>query len=538
MYRFVTLAALFALLNPVVFAAHVDGGPDLKLVPQDNSFAPGESGRFTFSIMNNGDVSTPGPQGLEKQVMMAEGLTYSVGGEGNASVNIRDDVFAVGSVPKGLFQKKMGFSVSVWDNASSGTYTVPVALSYDYKDSISYNASTGVVKDYSYDDNYVVKHLILRVRKTANLKLLSSSFSGSVGDSGILSLRVKNAGNASVSDLSFSLNSMNPDLSFGRSANAEKFIGSWGKGEVKTLKFRASVSGNAVKSEMSVQASASFQNDGYPEHDSFKFGVGVGGENKVSLRNVDAELRKGSKDSITGTVVNDAGRPLNSVKLVFRPDDPYLTVDQPSFAVGKLPAGGEANFSFPVEVSSDAEPGPRLYSVSAVYRNADGDRRSKTSVDFDSSVVDSRGDFVVRPVNNSVALGGSSLLKLNVTNPSSSTYRNVDAKIFTSDPLSSDDDRAFVSELGPGETRTLEFKVSSSGSALSKSYPVRMDFRYELDGDSKFSKTFRTAVNVEKPEKSSGAPVLPIAAVIVVLIVLGASYYSGRPESVWGREEE
>ncbi len=538
MYRFVTLAAFLVLLNPLAMSAEVTGNPSIQLVPENARFAPGETGKVTFSIINNGQVDSPGPRSLEQQVLTAQGFTYSVGEDGNASAEVRRDIFAVGTVPDGMFPEKLGFPISIHENASAGLYEVPVNVSYEFKDRIEYTTSSGspVVSDYFYEDRFREKGLMIRVSETANLRLVGSSFSGSVGDSGILTLKVRNVGGDSVSDTSFSLQSMNPDLSFGRSAKAEKFVGEWGVNETRQLEFRTRVSRNALKSEMTVKASASFRDDGYPDRDSFTFGVDVAGENKLELRDVDAELRKGSEDSISGTVVNLAGRELSDVELVFRPQDPYLSVGQASYPVGDLGDGESANFSFPVEVSSGAEAGPRLYGLNAVYRSADGDSSSRTSLDFDAEVTDSEGDFVVEAVNSSVSPGGSTVLDVRVSNPSGNDYGNVDAKIFTSSPISSGDDRAFRSSLDAGESKIFSFKVSASGSALEKSYPVRMDFRYEVDGDSKMSETYRTAVSVEESEgSSSGFPVLPVLLLVVLVALVGGSYYAGRPEAVWER---
>lgn len=531
MYRNIIVATLLLVLTPAVLGAQVTGNPDLQLVPEDNRFAPGETGRFTFSIMNNGNVDTPGPQGFEKQVMTAEGLTYSVGSSSNSPVNIPENIFAVGTVPGGLFPQKMGFRISVWENASSGRYTVPVNLSYRHKDSITYNTSTGAVLDYGYDEEFVHKKLILRVDRTANLKLVDSSFSGSVGDSGTLEVKVKNVGNDSVTDTSFTLKSMNPDLTFGRSATAERFAGTWEEGETKSFEFKASVSPDALKSEMTVQASANFKDDGYPGTDSFTFGVLASGENKFSLEETDASLRKGSSSTISGVVVNDAGKTLKDVELIFNPQDPYLTVKQSSYAVGTLEEGEKAEFSFPVEVSRDAPPGPRLYSIQSSYRNPQGDTKSMTSVSFGAEILDSEGDFIVDTVNSTVNSGGSGLLEIKVTNPSNSTYRNVDGKIFTSDPISSSDDRAFITGLKPGETETLKFRLDAGASALEKTYPVNMDFRYDVGGESEMSETYTVPVQVKKTG-GGGFPVIPVA-VVVVLLAVGLSYYFNKPEKIW-----
>ncbi len=537
MYRNIILATLVLIIAPTVLAqGTVDGNPDLALIPEDNTFAPGETGRLTFSILNDGEIDDPGLANLEAQTMIASGLTYTVGDRGNASINLKDNVIPVGDVPDGLFPQKMGFRVHVWDNASSGNYYVPVNLSYRFKDSITYDTSSGTPTGYDYDEEFINKKIALRVKETANLKLVDSSFSGSVGDTGILSLEVENTGNATVEDTSFSLQSRNQDLTFGRAASTEKYIGTWEGGETKNLDFRASVAPDAVKSEMTVQASANFQNDGFPEQDSFSFGLQADSENKVALENIQANLTKGSENTVTGEVVNNAGRDLSDFEVVFNPDDPRLTVKQSSYAVGTLENGERASFSFPVEVSSGAEPGPRIYGLTTVYESADGSSQTRTQLNFNAEVVDSEGDFIVEPVNTTVVQGGSTVYTVNVTNPSSSTYENVDAKIYSSDPISTEDDRAFASSIESGSTEQMSFELSAGSSALTKSYPVRMDFRYEVGDESKYSDTYRTPVTVEE-EESSGTPVMPIVAVLLVALA-GASYYFRKPEALWNRSKD
>ncbi len=511
--------------------ATVSGNPDLSIVPEQNTFAPGETGRFTFSIMNDGDIENPGPQGLNSQVKVASGLTYSIGDRGNASINVREDITAVGDVPDGLFPRKQGFRINVWENASSGRYYVPIDLSYRYIEDIEYDTNNGAIESYVYDDTFKTAKVVLKVRETANLNLVDSSFSGSTGESGVLSLTVENTGNTSVKDTTLNLQSKDQDLSFGKTASSERYIGEWEAGETKNLDFRASVAPNTLTSEMTVEATSTFQNDGFRETNSFSFGVEADSDTKIQIDNIEADLRKGSENMITGEIDNQAGRELTDLQLNFRPDDPRLTVKQNSYAVGTLDEGDKAEFSFPVEVSSNAEPGPRIYDLNAVYDAADGSSEARTDLSFNAEIIGSEGDFIVNSADNSVKQGEKSVYSINVTNPSSSTYENVDAKIFASDPISTSDDRAFVSELTPGESEVLKFELSAGSSAIVKQYPVRMDFRYEVGDDSKYSDTYRTPVLVEEKE-SSGPPVVPIAAV-TLLILLSASFYLRRPEVIW-----
>ena len=71
--------------------------------------------------------------------------------------------------------------------------------------------------------------------------------------------------------------------------------------------------------------------------------------------------------------------------------------------------------------------------------------------------------------------------------------------------LTSSDDEAFIDRLESGETETITFAISAGGSALSKSYPVSLDFQYDdADGDTLLSDTYQVPVTVEEPEGGEG----------------------------------
>lgn len=534
MRKFVTVFLVFLMVS-VGVSATASGEPEFTVVPEDFEFSPGELGKYSFSLINDGDVSqTSGSAEFDQQMTTATRVTYELG-ETDAPVHFRDGETAVGTVPETKISD-LGFQVSVWDNASSGRYEVPVIFEYRHKDTIEYTTSNGqpVATDFTYNEEEVEFDIIIEVKETGDFEVVGSEFTGSVGDSGVLSLEVENSGNDSVSDSSFSVESMNPSLSFSGTQSAERFIGQWDENEVKEIDLRAAVAPNALSGDMSARATVSFEDDGYPDTDSFTFPVSTRGEDKISLEDVDAGLVQGSDTRIAGTVVNNGGRTLENLQLSFSPRDQYLTVKQPSYAVGTLEPGDRETFSFPVEVSSNAETGPRIYSVDAQYRNPEGGSKAATSVDFDAAITGSEGDFLVEEVNTTVEKGSSTTYTVEVTNPGNSTYENVDAKAFASDPVSADDDRSFVSELAPGESVEMDFRISASGSAMTKDYPVRMDFRYEEDGESRLSDTYRTALEVTAPE-SSGNP-LPFILLAVLIAVAGGSYYTGKPERLWDRE--
>ncbi|MFB6182666.1 MAG: hypothetical protein ABEI78_01245, partial [Candidatus Nanohaloarchaea archaeon] len=73
-------------------------------------------------------------------------------------------------------------------------------------------------------------------------------------------------------------------------------------------------------------------------------------------------------------------------------------------------------------------------------------------LDLQVNILETARKFKINVLNGSVKTGGKTVFKVKVTNPSNNTYENVEAKLFTSDPLSTSDDTSFTSNLTPGET--------------------------------------------------------------------------------------
>ena len=111
-----------------------------------------------------------------------------------------------------------------------------------------------------------------------------------------------------------------------------------------------------------------------------------------------------------------------------------------------------------------------------------------------------------------------------VTNNGDSRVTNVNAKMYASSPISVGDDQAFAASLAPGQTKNLTFKLSASGSALAKSYPLQVDFQYDQNGNTKLSNYYQVPLAVSQPSSSGGLPIGYIAVGVVVVLALAGGY--------------
>ncbi len=254
--------------------------------------------------------------------------------------------------------------------------------------------------------------------------------------------------------------------------------------------------------------------------------VDVATEQSFALRNVTGDLRVGDVGEVTATVVNTGGTTARNAAVVLRTGNPNLVARETEYAVGSLAPGEAATVSYTVDVTGEAEAGPRQLSLFVRYRDRAGDLRRSDPLDARVVVGPETDEFAVEATDATVQRGGTALVMLRVTNVLDETVTDVEARLFANDPLAATDDQAFVESLRPGESTTLLFEVSAAESALPKAYPVSVDFTYEdARGDDVLTDTYRVAVTVT--ERGRGRfPFGLVAVVVGTALVAGVAWYA------------
>ena len=334
-----------------------------------------------------------------------------------------------------------------------------------------------------------------------------------VGDTGSVTVQLRNDGPLAVDDAEVRLESTSGQLSFGGSASASRFVGSWVPNETRTVTYDITATGDAEPRDYTLSATVTYRDD---EGDvatapSRSLGVAPAPEQTFGVSNTSATLAVGQDGRLRGTVTNTGERPADSAVVVFTSESGTVTAIETEAPVGTLAPGESANFAVPLEVASSAEAGPKQFSVAVQYRNADA--------------------FGLEVTGASVPAGESTQLEVEVTNNGNEVYTDISAKLFAEDPLSSGDDEAFISRLEPGQSETVVFDVGAGSGALVKTYPLSMDFRYDdSDGDTITSDTYRLPVDVtsNSDDGGGGLPVLPLALVALVVVAIGAYIYRRR----------
>ncbi|MFP4188939.1 MAG: COG1361 S-layer family protein, partial [Halobacteriales archaeon] len=251
--------------------------------------------------------------------------------------------------------------------------------------------------------------------------------------------------------------------------------------------------------------------------------LAVGDEQEFSVDSVESDLRVAEDGDLRGVIRNDGPRNLTNAVVVFDPESDNIDPRGAEYAVGDLDVGETAEFDYSISVSSEADDGPRRSSVVVEYRNAEDDRRTSEPVDVTYDVAEERDEFALAS-DVSLTAGSSSVAEVEVTNVKDETLRNVQARMFTDDPLDDGGDESYIQRLEPGETTTVAFDLSASSDATPKTYAATVDFRYDdAENESQISDTYRVPVDVTDSENREGGP--PVLPILLAVAAAGIAWW-------------
>jgi len=476
----------------------------LGIVATDADVAVDDTGTVNVTLRNDG----PQEMNATSVTLTSTNGDMTIGGSNSGSR-------FVGDWPAGE-NRTVEYRVTAADSASTQSYAFDVSATYEDAD----------------DDTHTTETTSLSIvpRAEQQFSVVSTDTDVAVDDSGTINVTLRNDGPRAVDDATVTFTSNNADITFGQSSTASRYAGSWAAGETRSVEVDATAASGADVSNYAIDTSVSYEGIDDNEKSSAEFSVGVTPEPEQSFAasNLASNLTVGDEGTLTGTLENTGDTTVNSVVVVFETDTQNIDPLETEYSIGDLDPGESANFSFDVEVSESAESGPKQFSLRPEYRNSENEQRTGDSFVTRQEIQPERDTFDLTTSNATLSKGSSAAFTIDVTNTGDKTVRDVSAKMFADSPISVGDSEAFISELEPGETKTVVFEISAAGSAIEKSYPVSVDFQYdEPDGDTVLSDTYRLPVEVTASESGGGGgpPILPIVGLVaVVVVIVGAVY--------------
>ncbi|OYR54027.1 exo-alpha-sialidase [Halorubrum halodurans] len=237
---------------------------------------------------------------------------------------------------------------------------------------------------------------------------------------------------------------------------------------------------------------------------------------------MESDLRVNEDGELRGTVSNNGPVSAHTVVVQYTGENQNVLPIERSAAVGTLDTGESENFTLPIAIGGEAEAGLRSLDLTVQYRNDDGEIRADENLAVNVEVAPERDRFTVAIENRTIAAGGTRTVDVAVTNNMDEPASDIEARLFADDPLATGNtDTGYVQSLDPGETTTMTFELTTTGSATPGStYPISLDFRYDdADGDSQLTDTSRVPIDVVESEDGG----LPLPIIIIALLVIGTA---------------
>jgi hypothetical protein len=530
---------LLAPVVPAVASSVVTGNPELSHSVADDTLQPNQRAQLTVVTTNDGNIEDGGVGRFEDQVQTARSVQMDVrDGRIDAPIDVKTGTVTAGSIgPGGV--SEFTFALEIGD-AEPGTYTVPVEVTYRHARAVIYDetASGPAEIEYVWLDKERTVDLTIRIEEQASFDIVSEGTNRLfAGDTGSLSFTMKNTGTRTAANASVRLSSGASGLFFGSpsapAAETGVFVRSLEPGETRRVSVQVGATDDVTPGEYPVDAVVSYrdENDIGQRSDTLTAGVAVRPERTFAMEGIETSNFRvdESEARLTGEITNTGPAPARNVVVRMR-DHGTVTPTNGESAVGTLAAGESAEVSFTAAIASDAEPGSNSFTFDVEYENADGDVLTASNPLRKTAVVEPQRDrFAVSNVSTAVTPGGTAQLSADVRYVGDAPISAVNARLFTSDPLSTSDDGAFLGRMEPGETSTATFRISATNDALSKEYASSIEVRYdEADGDTEFTDGIPIGVAVDEPSGGPPVPPVVVGAVVVLAVIGGVVWYRRR----------
>lgn len=492
----VVLALLVASVAvPAATGAAAPVEPRFEAYVPQPTLTPGQPNQLAVQVVN--DADDPGDT-----ARTAGSVEVSLSAE-DTPLTVRSGTTALGSVPDGR-PVSTTFGLDVPYDVKAGTYDLEIAIEYTDEG----------------DRETVTRTVPVEVPERPLFVVTDVDADVAVDDSGTVAVTVENVGSEVARDATVTLQSTSTQVALGGAASASRFGGTIEPGGTATLSFDVAVAQGAAEQSFALRTTVEYTDSGGTPGRSRALSIGLtpGPEQQFAVEDAGSTLQVGEEGELRGTLRNTGEAPARDVVVLLRSDSPGVSPREFEVPLGDLEDGEAAPFSFAIDISEDAVAGPERFSLVVEYRTADDERRRTEPDDVRVTVAESVDDFALAGIATSVTAGATDTLRLEVTNRREEAVEDVTAKLFADDPVSAEDDEAFVGTLEPGSSATLTFSVAASGDALTKAYPVQVDFQYRTpDGDTRLSDTYTVAVDVES--QSGGEVPLPILAGAGILLV-------------------
>ena len=251
-------------------------------------------------------------------------------------------------------------------------------------------------------------------------------------------------------------------------------------------------------------------------------------------------LRPGNNYATTTVrVTNSGNKPIENIELSPETPDlirPAYSKDE-KFFIGKLNPGQSSTLDLGLNLDEEIEPGRHIVDLNTVYEDEDSNEYNQV---LQAPIrVEGRPDLELESVENVMAAGATSTLRLEIRNNGKHTAESVTARALLEreQPFSLDTRSDYIGDIESGETAEAVMEITADRTATLKDHEIKVQMRATGDSEegdrSVYTFTEHQEVTVEGRTRSS---LIYVGLAGALAVLLGVVYW--RRKSNGGENDE
>jgi hypothetical protein len=374
------LVVVLALLAAPAMAGEKQlfGSPKISAaISGTNEFTPGQDAAITVKLQNTGvtDVTIVQSSIITAQDKPNTAKLLVVGlSPGTAPVTVKTDPQMVGDLLGGS-SVSATFSVKISKYANGGVYSLPLRLSYQYLN-IADQVSFDTVRYWYYSENITIP-LDIKIKPGVTLDVTETHADLlNVGTEGYVLVNITNAGS------DYARNAVAKLARDGQSplipTDASVYIGDFGPGESREIRFKASVSSNAEAQNYPIDIHVDYTNSegDSASSDTVTVGVPVGKKIDFTVASPVPRVNPGQRVTLDVVYENTGTAAVYHAEARISAVDPFTSNDDTAY-LGDLAPGQTGTARYEMTVDSGAT--PKSYGLDSEIRYRDALDNSQIS---------------------------------------------------------------------------------------------------------------------------------------------------------------
>lgn len=381
------LTAVLCVMPVLGQEKYLGGSPRVTAyIAGTNDFFPGEDATIMVEIRNSGTEAVMfTDQGTLPQTdLPTTAKLVTVGlSSGGAPINITSGPLALGDIPSpGV--TTVSFPAKITSDADMGSYTLPLAVQYEYLSNSLANQPTSDVVQSVYTPVNVTIPLTVMIQPVVHIHVLDVQATDlAVGTEGYVNLTIENTGYQDGTKATVKI------LQHGESAiiptDNSVYVGDFPQNGIVTCLYKVSVSNEAQQQTYPVDVEVIYTNsDGNIVTSAIDtVGIPVAGKITFAVVSPPAEVVQGANTVITITYQNTGAITARSAEARLTTYAPLSSDDSLAY-LGDIPPGGTVTARY--AISADTNAATRTYPLDTEVRYRDQLDNSQVSDTFTANV--------------------------------------------------------------------------------------------------------------------------------------------------------